>query len=72
MSIAEVRKCDGVGCTASTGDYMAAGWIVIGDGGFTKYAGRGKTGTAIAEVYVREGADFCGWTCLKSKKGRKP
>lgn len=64
------RKCDGIDCNNRTFDHMKDKWIVIGDGGFSKYGGRDKTGTAISEVYVQCGSDFCSWKCLRSRTGR--
>jgi hypothetical protein len=66
--ITEARKCDTCGIT--TFDHMKDGWVVVGDGGFKKYMGRDKTGTAQTEVYVANGSDFCSWKCLKAKTGR--
>lgn len=64
--ITQIRKCDGCGKTSD--DHMRDGWIVIGDGGFTKYKGRISNGTAAVEIYWREGRDFCSWSCLKVKR----
>jgi hypothetical protein len=68
--IAEIRKCDGKGCGNASSDYMNDGWIVVGEGGFKKYACRDKKGQALTEVYIGQGSDFCSWKCLKSLTGR--
>lgn len=65
------RKCDGIGCEAITLDHMLDGWIIIGDGGFTKYKGRDKRRIAITEIFVANGSDFCSWKCLRSRTGYK-
>ena len=70
MSIGDIRRCDGVKCEKWSTDHMRDGWIILGDGGFTKYKGRDKSSGAITEVYVRDAGDFCSWGCLKSRTGR--
>lgn len=65
------RKCEGKDCKKITFDHMADGWITVGDGGFQKYKGRDKNRTAVTQVYVSKGADFCSWKCLRSNTGYK-
>lgn len=69
--ITNSRRCDGLNCEARTWDHMADGWIVVGDGGFSKYKGRDKNKQAISEIFVANGSDFCSWKCLRSRTGRK-
>lgn len=65
------RKCDGVECKTVSLDHIEDGWIVVGDGGFSKYGGRDKNRSGISEIFVPNGSDFCSWKCLRSRKGNK-
>lgn len=65
--IFEARRCDT--CQKATNDHMLDAWIVVGDGGFKKYRGRDKSRTALTEIFIANGSDFCSWACLKQKTG---
>lgn len=71
MSKKDAVICDGSGCSKTSFDHMADGWIV--NFGFIKYKGRNKDRMAETEIYFKEKEEpyhFCSWDCLFGKERR--